>query len=104
MSSLTPPTKNTGTETTKEGRERLQAMSKEARAGEKASIAVWNGTQCKAKLDAMGIDFTGVKDTGVLRMMVSHELQLGVMPANTWTPRAIKFAVREMFSMTASDQ
>ena len=59
--SRSPKGKKTDGESVKEALARLKVATPEERAGEKASMATWTGTQCKTKLGAMGVDFTGVK-------------------------------------------
>ena len=88
----------------KEALGRLKAASPAERAGEKASVATWTGTQCKTKLQALGVDITGFSDTNLFRMMLSHTLELGVTPKSTWSPKAVRRAVREMFKQPATDK
>ena len=102
--SRSPKGKKNDGESVKEALERLKVATPEERAGEKASMATWTGTQCKNKLGAMGVDFTGFTDTNVLRMMLTHTLSLGVTPKSTWSPKAVKHAVREIFQQPASDK
>jgi len=101
--SRSPKGKKTDGESVKEALERLRAASPAERAGEKASMATWSGTQCKTKLQALGVDTTGFSDTNLFRMMLSHTLDLGVTPKSTWSPKAVRYAVREMFKQPATD-
>lgn len=103
MAPKTPKGRKTDGETLAQGRDRMAAASPAERTGEKRMIAKMSGTECRAKLTAMGVDHTGITCLGAVRMVLSHRMGLGATPEKVWTPKAIHFAVREMFKQTATE-
>jgi hypothetical protein len=103
MAPRTPRGRRTDGESKAEGTARVKAATPAERTGEKRMIARMTGAECQAKLTALGVDFAGVKCLGMPRMVLSHSLGLGVTPRKQWTPKAVNFAVREMFNTDASE-
>jgi hypothetical protein len=80
----------------KEAREWLRSLDDAGREGEKAMAAVLTGPQAKQRLGESGVDFDERAETAVVRQMVAHTLDLGILPEKTWTPRSALYAANEM--------
>jgi hypothetical protein len=55
-----------------------------------------------ARLDSMEIDHDDVDDLGVLRQMLAHHLNLGMLPEDRWSKAQTPCAVNEVLKLNAS--
>ena len=101
----TPPKRTPGAPTgLAETLEWLKNMDEAGRAGELEMISTMTGKDAKARLDELGVDYEGHKETGVLRQIVAHTLDLGILPERCWTPRSVRYTANEMLRVPASEE
>jgi hypothetical protein len=76
-------------------KQRIQSGGLPELQGELASIGKLTGPDTKTRMDALGISYAGHTETGVLRMVLAHGLDLGVLEENCskWTPKGVSHAV-----------
>jgi hypothetical protein len=55
-----------------------------------------------ARLDSMEVDHDDVDDLAVLRQMVAHHLNLGILPEDKWSEAQMPCAVNEVLKLNAS--
>jgi hypothetical protein len=96
------PTKSKSPVGLKEAREWLRSLDDAGREGERAMAASLTGPQAKQRLDELGVTHDQLAETAVVRQMVAHTLELGVLPEKCWTPRSALCVANEMLQAGVS--
>ena len=86
----------------KEAREWLQSLDDAGREGEREMAASLTGPQAKQRLDELGVNYDDFAETAVVRQMVAHTLELGVLPERCWTPKSAMYVANEMLGAGVS--
>ena len=85
-------------------KQRIQSGGLPELQGELASIGKLTGPDAMDRMDALGISYAGHTETGVLRMVLAHGLNLGVLEENCskWTTKGVSYAVHQVLGLTPS--
>ena len=72
--------------------------------GELASIGKLTGPDTRKRMDELGISCAGHTETGALRMVLAHGLDLGVLEesCSKWTTKGVSHAVHHVLGLTPS--
>ena len=89
-------------ESLSEAKKRIADGGKAELEAEMERVCTTDKKSTMARLTMMGIPHDGVTDLAVLRQMVAHELQIGVLPTSKWSKMQIPCAVNEVLQMNAS--
>jgi hypothetical protein len=80
----------------------LKSHGDDAKAKERASTSKMTGSQARSRLGELGVSYEGHGETAVLRQILAHSLELGVLPEKCWTPRSALYTANEMYSAGVS--